>query len=848
MSAPALPRPDRGLAALVAAYLTLATLYAVRVPLWEAPDAVWHYHFAAHLAAGNGLPTKADEGVTAPWRQQGSQPPLYYLLTAPLIAAVAPTDAATAIRYNPHAAVGIAGPGGNVNRMVHHAAEAWPWRGTVLAARLVSLASVAFGLVAVLATWAAARAVFPRQPAVALASAAVLAFNPELLFFSGAISNDIAVAAAGALVLWRAAVVLRDGATPRASAWLGVACGLALLTKLSGVWLLPAAGAAVAWAAWRGVGGPDGRDGRPDDRADGPPDDGDVGEGDGSGDDHRVRAGLRPAPSHPGVTPHAAAPAAPDAFGARLARAAAWCALPALAVAGWWYARNWLLFGDPSGLPLMLNVMTPRPVPPTWRELAVQLATVWRSYWAVFGWFNIPAPDRLYALFDGLTLAGLGGVAVLAARRRLPRAAAPGLALAAGTVVLIAAALVAWAQVRYPQGRLAFPAAAGLSLLIGAGWTAGLDERRGRLVALALAAALAVAGAWLLVRVVEPAYAPDPLRTAATPALVPASRTSGRHVFGGMLHAYAVSPGVPTPLFEAPPAGKDPFAGIVAPTRPGDRLTLDIRWRVVRRPDRDYSVFVHLRDESGLIVAQRDSYPQSGRAPTSDWRPADPPEALDRLYPDRHVLQIPATAPAPCTCRLVYGVYDAATGTRLTTQTGADEVTLGYVLLTPHTDARGIANPLDVPFGDDVVLQGYNLDRRAVPAGERLGLTLYWQTRRPLATDYKVSVQVRRGAAETWGQHDEPPADGQRPTTGWIPGETIVDTHPVLIYPEAPPDVYTLFVKMYDPADWQALPVDVRDYELALASIRVLPAEAAPAAPGAPPATDTPPALPEAAP
>ncbi|RIL09930.1 N-acetylmuramoyl-L-alanine amidase, partial [bacterium] len=35
---------------------------------------------------------------------------------------------------------------------------------------------------------------------------------------------------------------------------------------------------------------------------------------------------------------------------------------------------------------------------------------------------------------------------------------------------------------------------------------------------------------------------------------------------------------------------------------------------------------------------------------------------------------------------------------------------------------------------------------------------------------------------------------------------------------------------------------------LALASIRVLPAEAAPAAPGAPPATDTPPALPEAAP
>lgn len=245
----------------------------------------------------------------------------------PLIAAVAPTDAATAIRFNPHAAVGVAGPGGNVNRMVHPAGAAWPWRGTVLAARLVSLAGIAFGLVAVLATWAAARAVFPRQPAVALAAAGVLAFNPELLFFSGAISNDIAIAAAGALVLWRAAVVVRDGAAPRACAWLGVACGLALLTKLSGLWLLPAAAAAVKWAVWRDSG----RAGASADQA--PP------------QTNRLRPRLQ-------------------RFGRDLAVAAAWTGVPILAVAGWWYARNWLLFGDPSGLPLMLSVMAPAPCRP----------------------------------------------------------------------------------------------------------------------------------------------------------------------------------------------------------------------------------------------------------------------------------------------------------------------------------------------------------------------------------------------------------------------------------------------------------------------------------------------------
>lgn len=660
----ALPRPSRGLAALAAAYLVLATLFAVRVPLWEAPDAVWHYHFAAHLAAGNGLPTKADEGVTAPWRQQGSQPPLYYLLVAPLIAAVAPTDAATAIRFNPHAAVGVAGPGGNVNRMVHPAGAAWPWRGTVLAARLVSLAGIAFGLVAVLATWAAARAVFPRQPAVALAAAGVLAFNPELLFFSGAISNDIAIAAAGALVLWRAAVVVRDGAAPRACAWLGVACGLALLTKLSGLWLLPAAAAAVKWAVWRDSG----RAGASADQA--PP------------QTNRLRPRLQ-------------------RFGRDLAVAAAWTGVPILAVAGWWYARNWLLFGDPSGLPLMLSVMAPRPVPPTWRELAVQLVAVWRSYWAVFGWFNVPAPDRLYWLFDAIALGGLGGMAVLIARRKLPRPAAESLALAAGVIALIGVALVAWAQVRYPQGRLAFPAAPALALLVGAGWTAGLDDRRGRLAAAGLSAALAAAAVWLLAAVILPAYAPDPPRGATVLTAAGSQPVAGPIVFGDEVQAYAVFPRITLPLFDPTASPVEPASialianalDLAKPTHPGDTVSVDIYWRAVRRPTRDYSVFLHLIDEQGLIVAQRDSYPQSGRSPTSDWQTAEPPEALDRLYPDAQVLQIPPTAPAPCTCRLVFGVYDAATGARLATQAGADAVTLGWVRLAPRLDARGIANP-----------------------------------------------------------------------------------------------------------------------------------------------------------
>lgn len=125
---------------------------ALLIPLWEAPDVIWHFAFIQHFAAGGGLPERADAGLRAPWRQEGSQPPLYYLLAAPSVARVGDDDADAVIRFNPHAAVGLADPGGNPNRMVHGAAENLPWRGTVLAARLVNVLGLLWGALALWGT------------------------------------------------------------------------------------------------------------------------------------------------------------------------------------------------------------------------------------------------------------------------------------------------------------------------------------------------------------------------------------------------------------------------------------------------------------------------------------------------------------------------------------------------------------------------------------------------------------------------------------------------------------------------------------------------------------------------
>jgi hypothetical protein len=279
---------------------------------------------------------------------------------------------------------------------------------------------------------------------------------------------------------------------------------------------------------------------------------------------------------------------------------------------------------------------------------------------------------------------------------------------------------------------------------------------------------------------------------------------------------------------DAMPRRSAAFGGILAlegigkphrPAHPGEAITFDLAWRALARPDRDYSVFLHLVDERGLIVAQRDSFPRSGLSPTSDWAPEA--QGGPARYLDPQVLEIPAIAPAPCACRLHLGVYDPASGERLVLPDGRDHLEIGLVRVASARDARGIANPLAVPFGDAIRLAGLTLDRRVARAGETLDVALFWTARRRPPVDYKVALQLRR-EGETWAQRDEQPADGTRSTSEWRPGELVEDRHPLAIRPDAPPGAYTLHLKLYDRETEQALPVNGRDFEISLGPIGVL--------------------------
>ena len=155
------------LALILLLYVVLATLFAVFTPPWQAPDEPAHYNYLGYVAAHGDFPVlqvgdyphahleeikrrgfPADMSI-APIRYEFHQPPLYYVLAAPI--------------FN------LTG-------------------GDPLALRLLS---VFLGAGIILVTYAIARRICPDRPALALGTAAFVAFLPQHLATVSQIGNDV---------------------------------------------------------------------------------------------------------------------------------------------------------------------------------------------------------------------------------------------------------------------------------------------------------------------------------------------------------------------------------------------------------------------------------------------------------------------------------------------------------------------------------------------------------------------------------------------------------------------------------------------------------------------------------
>ncbi len=458
--------------------------------------------------------------------------------------------------------VGVTAEAAAPNFFVHTSLENWPWRGGALAMHLARLLSVLCGLVLTVATYSLGRAIWPNWHSMHLAAAALVAFLPETLFVGGAVNNDIPAAMFATLALWAA---LRSRRL-RDAVLAGLFMGLGLLTKTSTGALWPAIGLAIFAREWRS------------------------------------HAGWR-----------------------RSLTRVALAGVPAFVIASPWFWRNWRLYGDFLGWPVVLATVDRRQGPLGWNDLA-QLARGWfYSFWGKFGGAgHLPLPAPLYAIWIILTVAAIiGWLRWWHLARRNGRYIPLYVSLADRLVLLGAPALVILWAVSYSrvalgtdQGRLLFPAIAPLALLFVAGLAAWFSaERQGWLVGGFTGLMALVAATALYAGIMRPFAPPPPPNSQEVAQALPVGRT-----FGNGPELVALRWG----------------NGADAPQRPSARLTL--YWRMVQPTRNDLRTALRLIGGDGNLIWEWKRSPGAGRFSTDRWPPgrliADayriPPAALDR--------------------------------------------------------------------------------------------------------------------------------------------------------------------------------------------------------------------------
>jgi hypothetical protein len=603
-------------------YLLLALIYSVVTPLFEASDELWHYPMVRYIADRWVLPVQNPAATDAeqPWRQEGSQPPLYYALGA-LFTFWIDTDDMPQVRWlNPHADNGIITQDGNTNLAIHTDREAFPWRGTVLAVHLVRFMSVLMGAGTVLFTYLIARQVLPQREEIALGATALNAFLPMFLFISGAINNDNLAWLLCSAALWQLIRLVRIEQSSnllaiqlsdrRAFLWLGLTLAAGSLTKASVLGLLPLTAVTIGYIAWRR------RSWR-----------------------YFVEGGLIIA------------------------------GLVAL-IAGWWYWRNQQLYGDWLGMDMFYRVLGTRANPAPLRQLWGERFGFAMAGWGLFGGVNVPMDAWIYDLLNwvavasavGLLLALIRGIGILQiadCRLRFAIRHSPfAILLLIAWPIIVLILWSQWARVTWSaQGRLVFSALSAFCVLMFYGLSQLVPRRFVRWLGAALGGFLLVVAAAAPFVHIAPAYARPPTLTDAEVVAIPHRLDV---TFGGRMRLLG-------------------YDLKVTETRPGGTLALTLYWKSTAPMSRNWSVFVHLLDENDSIIAQRDMYPGQGLYPTSLWPVG---EAIASRYLLR--LSETAYAPSVAKLEVGLYDYLAENQERLPNSTGGDNVRFGRIAVAPN--------------------------------------------------------------------------------------------------------------------------------------------------------------------
>ncbi|MFQ6101425.1 MAG: glycosyltransferase family 39 protein [Anaerolineae bacterium] len=741
---------------ILACFIALASAYGLVVPPFENLDEVEHFGVVRYIADHGRLPVHGSPAEEIyHYRQEASQPPLYHLLSAGLVRLLGlqAGDAASFWHFNPRVVCGPEEAGLYDNRAIFYRdpnRESFPWHGTLLTLHVLRTWSTLLQTITVLGTYGLARLAFPRRRAISLVAMSIVAFNPQFLLVASGVNNDnlvIPLVTAGLYLLLR---IWRDGLSAWRTAGLGLLVGLAGLTKLSGWLLLPLSAIVILIRAHR------------------PP----------TSTRNTRRPELVEGQHATRNTPHAIAH----------------CPLliaPALAISAWWFWRNWQLYGDPTALQPMLELVGTREGASI--QPFLEAGWMFRSFWG-----QIPCsfyPPAFYAFYAVLTLLALGGLAW--GWQRLTSGERVAAAILAGWFLLVVAGWARWdVMTPAPGGRLLFPALPAVALLMALG-IEELARHRPGFGGWIVVALFALMACWTVTRILPGFFAP-PARYADASAVHPANPLDA--TLGDAIQLL----------------GYDAAIDSKGPT-----LDVTLYWQTLASMDEDYVLALQLVSPVPGDTTLRwnyNSWPGHGNYPTSAWQPGE-------VIADRYRFRLPEAEFPTQAWDLHLILYRMETGERLPVRLNEAAAGNRLVLARLRVPGRPPSCPDDgllaseVRFGEVVALT----HAAVIPDQEETRVVLCWKSLQPLPADYTVFVHLQDATGALVSTGDGPPMQGAFPTSMWRPGDVILDVHRLTL---AAGDVEAgrrITVGLYDLEDGSRLPAYIEEVPVPDAAVSVWP-------------------------